>query len=91
MKKELLLVGSVPLETPEEVFRTCARTIGKFVPAPTDGESGDRSLWIIMLAYRVFHGHPDIETLKPPPGRDGVENWRPANRHEVWEFRVGRA
>jgi hypothetical protein len=88
MKKELLLVGSVPLDTPEEVFRTCSKAIGHLVPALPDGESVDRSLWIIMLAYRVFHGHPEIETIKRPPLRNGVENWRPANREESWHFRV---
>jgi len=88
MKKELLLVGSVPFETPEEVFRTCSEEIGKYVPALPDGEFGDRTLWIIMLAYRVFHGHPEIETIKRPPYANGAENWKPANRSEAWHFRV---
>ena len=85
MKKELLLVGSVPLDTPEEVFRTCSKAIGHLVPALPDGESVDRSLWIIMLAYRVFHGHPDIETIKRPPPRGGVRTGgrRTARNHGI--------
>src|SRR5215469_5298228 len=67
MDKELMLVGSVPLETPDEVFRTCGQAIGHHVPALPDGETDERIWWVNMLAYRVFHGHPEIRTVKRPP------------------------
>jgi hypothetical protein len=88
MARDLLLVGSVPLETPQEVFETCARGIGDLLPAIPDGEVGERSCWIQVLAYRVFHGHPEIETIRRPPPEHGVEKWKPADRSESWGFRV---
>jgi len=89
MAKDLLMLGSVPLETPEEVFETCGRAIGEYLPAIPDGETDERIWWINMLAYRVFHGHPDIETLqRPPRDANGVEKWKPAVREELWKFRV---
>ncbi|HEX3419246.1 MAG TPA: Hsp70 family protein, partial [Stellaceae bacterium] len=43
-----------------------------------DGEVGDRRYWIDGIAYRVFNGHPEIETLRrPAPDANGVESWRP--------------
>jgi hypothetical protein len=71
---DLLLVGSVPLETAEEVLESCGRTLGNHLNYLPDGEVGDRILWVPMLAYRVFHGHPDIETLARPPVPTA---WRP--------------
>jgi hypothetical protein len=88
MDKNLLLVGSVPLETPQEVFEVCGRTIGAHVPCLPDGETDERIYWIIMLAYRVFHGHPDIRTVKRPPRDRGVEKWKPKDRTELWSFKV---
>ena len=88
-EKDLLMLGSVPLETPEEVFQVCGRTIGEYLPWMPDGETDERIWWVNMLAYRVYHGHPDIETMKRPPRDDnGVEKWKPAHRGELWEFRV---
>jgi hypothetical protein len=35
-------------------------------------------------AYRVFNGHPEIETVRrPAPDANGVESWRPLGRHGV--------
>ncbi|MGH7962881.1 MAG: hypothetical protein ACRERD_13800 [Candidatus Binatia bacterium] len=80
---EVLLVGSVPLDTVAEVFRTCAQTIGNCVPSLPDGEVGDRSVWVIYQAYRVFHEHPQLETLQRPQG-----TWIPAGLGDIWQFRV---
>ena len=79
---------SVPLETAEEVLESCGRTLGNYLNYLPDGEVGDRILWVPMLAYRVFHGHPDIETLARPPRIDGVETWKPKEVKEVWQFKV---
>jgi hypothetical protein len=87
-KHDLLLVGSVPLETAEEVLESCGRTLGNYLNYLPDGEVGDRILWVPMLAYRVFHGHPDVETLARPPRVDGVETWKPREVKEVWQFKV---
>jgi hypothetical protein len=81
--KEILLVGSVPLESAEEVLRTCSEKIGGYVSALPDGEVGERSIWVVCQAYRVFHEHPQIETLQRPEG------WAPSGYAEdMWSFRV---
>ena len=49
MRGTVLLVGSVPLETAEEVYRTCAKALGPLVDAYPDGEIGDRKYWTFYL------------------------------------------
>jgi hypothetical protein len=90
MTDELLLVGSIPMETVEDVFRSWGGGLGRFLFCMPDGEVGDRAAWIDMLAYRVYHGHPDLETLKRPAPEGGVERWRPRNLSDEWQFRVKR-
>jgi hypothetical protein len=89
MADELLLVGSVPLETAEEVFRALAVPLGRYLAYMPDGEIGDRQYWIDGIAYRVLNGHPEIETLRrPAPDENGVERWRPLGRNDQFQFRV---
>src|SRR5271156_5746475 len=78
MVGELLLVGSIPLDTAEEVFRRVGGPLGPYLAYMPDGEVGDRRYWIDGIAYRVFNGHPEIETLRrPAPDASGIESWRP--------------
>jgi hypothetical protein len=86
--KNLLMVGSLPLQTPEEVMRLCASTLGQWLPCIPDGEVGDRSIWIVGLGYRVYHGHPEIETVNRPAPIAGRENWKPKDLTDIWQFRV---
>jgi hypothetical protein len=89
MADELLLVGSIPLETAEEVFRTFGPALGQWLSFMPDGEIGDRRYWIDGIAYRVLNGHPEIETLqRPAPDEHGVEQWRPRGLHDQFRFRV---
>lgn len=86
---ELLLVGSVPLDTAEAVFRRCSDTVGGYVAALPDGEVGDRSIWVVCQAYRVFHEHPDLETVSRPSHSDPNKAWIPTGFSEgVWSFRT---
>jgi hypothetical protein len=86
---ELLLVGSVPLDTAEEVFREVGAPLGAHLAYMPDGEIGERQFWIDGIAYRVLNGHPEIETLRrPAPDADGIERWRPQGRHDQFQFRV---
>ena len=88
MSDDLLLVGSVPLETAEEVFRRFG-PLGNHLAYMPDGEIGDRQYWIDGIGYRVLNGHPEIETLKrPAPDANGVERWRPLGNHDQFRFRV---
>jgi hypothetical protein len=89
MAGELLLVGSVPLDTVEEVFRRVGGPLGPHLAYMPDGEVGDRRYWIDGIAYRVFNGHPQIETLRrPAPDADGVECWRPQGIDDQFRFRA---
>jgi len=89
MAGDLLLVGSIPLETPEQVFRRVGGPLGPHLAYMPDGEVGDRRYWIDGIAYRVFNGHPEIETLRrPAPDANGVESWRPLGMHDQFQFRV---
>jgi hypothetical protein len=89
MTDEILLVGSVPLDTVEQVFRTIGGPLGPHLAYMPDGEVGDRRYWIDGIAYRVLNGHPEIETLRrPAPDENGVERWRPQGIHDQFQFRV---
>jgi hypothetical protein len=88
MGNELLLVGSIPLDTVEEVMRTFGAPLGRYLPAMPDGEVGERRSWVNRFSYLLFNGHPDLETLRRPPKIDGVEQLLPTKRSESWQFRV---
>jgi hypothetical protein len=88
MKKDLLLLGSIPCNTVEEVFRTWGVTFAAHLECMPDGEVGDRLHWIDGQAYRTFNGHPNIETLKRPAPDDGIERWKPRDFADEWEFKV---
>src|SRR5262245_38193862 len=60
MGNELLLVGSVPLDTVEEVMRTFGARLGRYLPAMPDGEVGERRSWVNRFSYLLFNGHPDL-------------------------------
>jgi hypothetical protein len=85
---DVLLVGSVPLGSAEEVLRTCGSRLGSLVAGLPDGETGDRTVWVVYQAYRVFHEHRDLETLRRPAPVNGQEQWIPKGLDDLWNFRV---
>ncbi len=89
MDNDLLLVGSVPLDTAEEVFRAFGPALGGHLPFIPDGEIGERRYWIDGFAYRALCGHRELETIHYPQARaDGVEEWRPQGIHDEFKFRL---
>src|SRR4029077_10254917 len=88
MGQELLLVGSIPLKTVEDVMRTFGGTLGRYLPAIPDGEVGERRSWVLRLSYQVFNGHIDLDTIKRPARVNGVEQLMPRGRDDVWQFKV---
>ncbi len=82
-KADVFLVGSVPLETVDEVFRTCGTLIGDRVLSLPDGEVGDRRFWITYVAQGTFRGHPDIETVTQPP-----EGWMSSRMEDALSFKL---
>jgi hypothetical protein len=60
-----LLVGSVNLETTEDVFRAVGEHLGAHLRAVPDGEPAERNNWLVFQAG-VFERHPDIELVPRP-------------------------
>jgi hypothetical protein len=84
----LMLVGSVPFETAEQVFRTCGPPLGPYLSSIPDGEVGERRRWITRLHYQVFNGHADLEVLRRPRHDNGVERLLPHDESDAWQFAV---
>ena len=79
-KTSQLLVGSIPLRSALDVFTTAGDYFGDNLGSMPDGEFGDRIWWHNYLTRYVYHGHPDIKTIKRPAPIDGFPNWKPASR-----------
>jgi len=62
------LVGSVPLASAEEVFRTASATLGSHLRRIPDGETGDRSRWVGWQGF-AFKRLPQFELVRPAPGQ----------------------
>jgi hypothetical protein len=88
MGRNVLFVGSVPLDSVEEVMSTLAQNFGHELQALPDGEVGERRSWVNRLCYQVFNGHVDLETVKRPKPVDGVEQLLPRDRADAWQFKV---
>jgi hypothetical protein len=88
MGQNLLLVGSVPLKSVEDVMRTFGGALGPYLPALPDGEVGERRSWVLRLSYQVFNGHIDLDTIKRPQRVNGIEQLMPRSREDIWQFKV---
>jgi hypothetical protein len=67
--ERLHLIGSIPLASSEEVFRTLARELGPHLSRMPDGETGERSRWVYFQG-QMLRAHPDMEidpTVPPYP------------------------
>jgi hypothetical protein len=100
----ILLVGSVPLASAEEVFTAVAGTLGKLAPRIPDGETGERLGWIAWT-----RGHlrklPALEEIgrRGEPGprfrlKDAMSDidlgplqYAPAALHSYAQFRALKA
>src|SRR5215475_4328153 len=89
MSGELRLVGSIPLDTPEDVFRMFGASLGRYLLAMPDGEVGPRRHWISRVHYQVLAAHPELEVVqRPAPDENGVERQFPRNAADSWLFKV---
>jgi hypothetical protein len=67
--ERLHLIGSIPLETSEQVFRALAHELGPWLKRYPDGETGERSRWVYFQG-QMLRAHPDMEidpTVPPYP------------------------
>lgn len=85
---DLLLVGSIPLETARQVFETFGRPLGPHLASMPDGEVGFRRHWVSRVHFQVFAIHPDIEVLQRPRPDNGVERLNPHDVSDSWRFKV---
>jgi len=88
MSKQLLMVGSMPLDTASEVLETFGKPLGKFLQTIPDGEVGPRRYWISHVHLQVFALHPDLEILQRPRRDNGVERLYPHDDKDGWAFKV---
>ena len=88
MTAKTLLVGSIPLDTVEQVMKTFGAELGTFLAAIPDGEVGPRLHWISRVHYQVLVGHPDLEIVRRPRPDDGVERQHPHDASDNWGFKV---
>ena len=88
MRSDLLLVGSIPYDSVQEVFEKFGRPLGTHLFALPDGEVGPRTHWISRIHYQVFALHPDLEVVRHPKLEDGVERLQPRNAADSWQFKV---
>lgn len=84
----LLLVGSIPLDSAQQVFSDFGQPLGRYLGSLPDGEVGFRRHWISRLHFQVLAIHPDIEVLQWPDKDDGVERLNPHSAKDSWRFRV---
>ncbi len=93
-RAKVLMVGSVPADTTDEVFRLLGPRLGDCLIGLSDGEPGFRNKWIVFNAPHVFEPNPGLELInRPKPNRDRtvykhVEDWVPTSWEEMWRFRV---
>ncbi|MCY3819108.1 MAG: hypothetical protein OXH52_07075 [Gammaproteobacteria bacterium] len=73
MKRPVHLVGSVAMDTCEEVFERLSETVGPYISRMPDGETGRRSRWIAFQREMLME-HPDIETDPTVPELD-IREW----------------
>jgi hypothetical protein len=86
---QLHLVGSIPLDTPQEVFETFGARLGNHLFSMPDGEVGPRRHWISRLHYQVLASHPELDIVqRPAPDANGVERQFPRNAADSWCFKV---
>ena len=89
MQQDVLLVGSIPLDSVEEVFREFGAPLGASLKTLPDGEVGPRRHWISRIHYQVLSGHSELETVRQPaPDENGVERQFPRNAGDSWLFKV---
>lgn len=88
-RDQLLLVGSIPLDTPQEVFQTFGKALGQHLFAMPDGEVGPRRHWISRVHYQVLAAHPELDVVqRPAPDENGVERQFPRDAADAWWFKV---
>ncbi|MBS0221757.1 MAG: hypothetical protein JSR91_13540 [Proteobacteria bacterium] len=63
----LHLIGSIPLDSSEQVFRRLAAELGPYLGRMPDGETGERSRWVYFQRQMLLdHPAMEIDPTVPP-------------------------
>ena len=83
------LIGSVPLASADEVFRTLATTLGDRLSRMPDGETGERRRWI-WWQRTMLERHPAMEVDHEVPPIE-IRQWDGVvlRRSELFRLRSG--
>ena len=66
-KDRLHLIGSIPLDNSEQVFRRLADELGPFLRCMPDGETGERSRWVYFQRQMLLdHPAMEVDPTVPP-------------------------
>src|SRR4051794_40315908 len=68
---DLLLVGSLPVESADAAFRAGAELFADWVFALPDGETGPRGAWVAYDRTTLLEPHPDVAVIAPSPSPTG--------------------
>ncbi len=79
MAREILLVGSIPLKSAEDVFSTVGRELDGLIHRIPDGESGDRTDWV-QWQSSVFSRIPFVERIEEAADPSGQPHKGPQYR-----------
>jgi hypothetical protein len=67
MRDRLHLIGSIPLDSSEQVFRRLGEELGPFLRCMPDGETGERSRWVYFQRQMLLdHPAMEIDPTVPP-------------------------
>jgi len=84
---ELLLVGSLPVDSTEQAFRLGAELFGDLVFALPDGETGPRAAWVGYERERLVRPNPGVEVVHETESPTGIP--RHAYETPVFAIRAG--
>jgi hypothetical protein len=84
LTNDLLLVGSLPVDSTEAAFRAGAELFGDLVFALPDGETGPRAGWVGYEREWLVRPHPDIEIVVETESPTGI----PRHAYEMPIFKV---
>jgi len=67
LQERLHLIGSIPLDSSEQVFRRLADELGPYLRCLPDGETGERARWVFFQRQMLLdHPAMEIDPTVPP-------------------------
>jgi len=81
---ELLLVGSLPVDTTEAAFRAGGELFADMIFALPDGETGARRAWVGYEREALCRPHPDVKIVEETESPTGI----PRHAYETPVFRI---